>query len=264
MLKRLKNTEGKNERQLDLIGDQEERQLDLIGKINTDKTKSIGFYDRKNKDAIALVNTINKVIENIDGKKFVFVPSKEDPYDFNKYTHLNQFGNNIYSGKTLLNKAKNEQYEMLDLMNKLKGYNAGEKKSKYEVLHNTKKVYNTRINIINAFEDGTFPKKPDKQEIDIPELESEEPKEKIPEWVEISDYAFDRLKDKIDNAVDKNLGPMLGKKKVNYLHLQGFLRSILDGEFNDREQARKYFADNIYDEYRKKKKPQKNPQRIKY
>ena len=255
-MKRLKNIEGKNEQQLGLIGNQEERQLDLIGEINTDKTKSTGFYDRKNTDVIALANKINKTIEKIDSKKFVFVPSKGDPYDFNKYIHLNQFGNNIYSGKTLLNKAKNEQYEMLDLTNKLKGYNAGEKKkkSKNEFLRNTKKVYTTRIDIITAFEDGTFPKKPDKQEIDIPELESEEPKEKIPEWVEISDYTFDRLKDEIDNAVDKDLGPMLGKKKVNHLHLQDFLQSILDGEFNERDQTRKYFADNIYDEYQKKKK----------
>ena len=44
MLKRLKNIEGKNEQQLDLIRDQGDRQLDLIGKINADKTKAIEFY----------------------------------------------------------------------------------------------------------------------------------------------------------------------------------------------------------------------------
>ena len=30
------------------------------------------------------------------------------------------------------------------------------------------------------------------------------------------------------------------------------MQNILDGEFNDREQARKYFADNIYDKYERK------------
>ena len=37
LLKRLKNIEGKNEQQLDLIRDQGEKELDLIGRINTEK-----------------------------------------------------------------------------------------------------------------------------------------------------------------------------------------------------------------------------------
>ena len=40
-LKRLKNIEGKNEQQLDLIRGQGDRQLDLIGRINTEKIKPI-------------------------------------------------------------------------------------------------------------------------------------------------------------------------------------------------------------------------------
>ena len=51
LLKRLKNIEGKNEQQLDLIRDQGDRQLDLFGRINTEKTKSIEFFDKENKDA---------------------------------------------------------------------------------------------------------------------------------------------------------------------------------------------------------------------
>ena len=39
MLKRLKNIEGKNEQQLDLIKDQRDKQLGLINKLNGDKTK---------------------------------------------------------------------------------------------------------------------------------------------------------------------------------------------------------------------------------
>ena len=60
LLKRLKNIEGKNEQQLDLIRDQGEKQSDLIGKINTDKTKRIGFYDKGNKKAVEVVNKILK------------------------------------------------------------------------------------------------------------------------------------------------------------------------------------------------------------
>ena len=50
LLKRLKNIEGKNEQQLDLIKDQGDRQLDLIGKINVEKIKLIEFYDKDNKE----------------------------------------------------------------------------------------------------------------------------------------------------------------------------------------------------------------------
>ena len=50
LLKRLKNIEGKNEQQLDLIKDQGDRQLDLIGKINVEKIKLIEFYDKNNKE----------------------------------------------------------------------------------------------------------------------------------------------------------------------------------------------------------------------
>ena len=39
LLKRLKNIEGKNEQQLDLIKDQRDKQLGLINKLNGDKTK---------------------------------------------------------------------------------------------------------------------------------------------------------------------------------------------------------------------------------
>ena len=50
LLKRLKNIEGKNKQQLDLIKDQGDRQLDLIGKINAEKIKLIESYDKNNKE----------------------------------------------------------------------------------------------------------------------------------------------------------------------------------------------------------------------
>ena len=50
LLKRLKNIEGKNKQQLDLIKYQGDRQLDLIGKINAEKIKLIEFYDKNNKE----------------------------------------------------------------------------------------------------------------------------------------------------------------------------------------------------------------------
>ena len=76
LLKRLKNIEGKNEQQLDLIRDQGYKQLDLIkdqsnkqlnliGKINSEKIKPIEFYDKKNKEAVDLAKKINNAIKKI-------------------------------------------------------------------------------------------------------------------------------------------------------------------------------------------------------
>ena len=143
------------------------------------------------------------------------------------------------------------------------------KKSRQEVLDNAKKLYSIRKGIINAFESKIFFKKSDidnitkdfrsgqtdaknKQKIDMPELESEQFKEKIPEWVEINDYAFNKLKDEINDAVNKNLGPKISGKKTTYVHLQDFLQDILNGKFNDRKDAKTYYTDNIYDRYERK------------
>ena len=38
------------------------------------------------------------------------------------------------------------------------------------------------------------------------------------------------MKTKIDNVVNKNLGPRVPSKKVNYLHLQNVLEKILNKE----------------------------------
>ena len=89
--------------------------------------KSIGFYG-ENQTALTLVNKINKVIKKIKNKKFVFVPSEDNPYDFNKYTRLREFGGEIYSSETSLDEARNNRYEILDMINESKDYNTGKKK----------------------------------------------------------------------------------------------------------------------------------------
>ena len=155
LLKRLKNIEGKNEQQLDFIRDQGEEQLDLIGKINTDKTKSVEFYGKTNKKLVDLVKRVNKETKENKNKSFLCTNANGTQYDFNKYRNLNQLGSEIYSGELSLEKAKGEQHEMLALINKLKGYNPNNPKkvkSKQEVLHNAEKLYQTRNDVIDAFE----------------------------------------------------------------------------------------------------------------
>ena len=64
-LEKLKNIEGKNEQQLDLIRDQGDRRLNLLGKINTCDTKAIEFGNEKSKELKRLkVRIIEEEIKN--------------------------------------------------------------------------------------------------------------------------------------------------------------------------------------------------------
>ena len=130
LLKRLKNTEGRNEQQLDLIRDQEDRQLDAIGRINTSKIKSIGFYDKKSEEAQALVNKINKVIEKFKGKNFVYVRSDSKIDNFTDYKDLNELGKEIHFGNISVNEVKKQQKRLLEKMHSLKKQNKKQKNKK--------------------------------------------------------------------------------------------------------------------------------------
>ena len=77
-----------------------------------------------------------------------------------------------------------------------------------------------------------------------PESDNEQPKQ-IPEWIKISNGAFTFLKIRIDNAVNKNVGPFIDREKINYLPLQEVLQSILDGRFNNVEKTREDYSTNI-------------------
>ena len=158
LLKRLKSTEGKNEQQLEAIRDQGEKKLDLIGKVNTDQTKRIGFYDKENKQAVELsflylrllfkllvllfiiklyarnnIFKINKVIRDNKNKSLVCTHSNVTQHDFNKYRNVNQFGNDLYNGELSIDGARNEQYEMQILINKLERYDARNKRKKLKM-----------------------------------------------------------------------------------------------------------------------------------
>ena len=143
-------------------------------------------------------------------------------------------------------------------MNKLKKHNPrndDRKESKKEVLDTIEKVFNARIDIIKGFRDGIFLIRPEteKHKTDMSEPESDnEQSKKIPEWIRISNNAFTLLKNRIGNAVNKNLGPFIDKEKISYLPLQEFLQNILDGRFNNAEEAREYYTTNIYEDYQTK------------
>ena len=109
MLKRLKNIEGKNEQQLDLIRDYGDRQLDLIGKINTEKIKPIEFFDKENKDAQKLGKKFNDVIKKIKAGMFYYARSGGYIDDFVNCKDLNEFGREMQFVEISLDEANSKK-----------------------------------------------------------------------------------------------------------------------------------------------------------
>ena len=70
----------------------------------------------------------------------------------------------------------------------------------------------------------------------------------------MSDYNFNKIKEKVDDSLLNNLSPKVNGKKIPYVHLQQFLQDIFDGKFNKTKEAKKYYSKNIYDKYERKKR----------
>ena len=75
ILKRLKNVESKNEQQLEATKDQGERQLEAISTYGaTNKLQKIKFDNKKNQEAIEIVDEVNKISrENKYKSMYVFI-----------------------------------------------------------------------------------------------------------------------------------------------------------------------------------------------
>ena len=84
LLKRLKNTEGKNEQQLEAMEDRKERQLELISKNNlAGRPEKLEIKDLENLKAKELINEANTIIDKNKNKRFLHINSNGTPYDFN-------------------------------------------------------------------------------------------------------------------------------------------------------------------------------------
>ena len=77
-----------------------------------------------------LIKKINKIVQSNKSKSFVCTHSDGTQNDFNQYRVVNQFGSEIYDGKLSIEDAKDEQYEMKILINKLKRCNPTNLKKK--------------------------------------------------------------------------------------------------------------------------------------
>ena len=116
----LKNIENKTDSQLDLIRDQGDRQLDKTGRIHLANREAIEFYDGPDKELRDLVLRVRKETnDNAKKDKISSVTITGKDFNFNSYTNLSNFGSNIFTEKILLDKAINEQKELLEMINLL-------------------------------------------------------------------------------------------------------------------------------------------------
>ena len=103
---------------------------------------------------------------------------------------------------------------MKEEMTKLENYNPPNEikiKSKEEVIHNAKEIFAVRNRIIKAFEDGIFPLRKAQAEKEIKE---EEIDETIPDWVKVGNYEFKRIKERVQNYVNKRFHAKVDNKTI--------------------------------------------------
>ena len=194
LFKRIKNIEGKNEEQLKAIEDQ--GQLREIKNINVSSKplKTISFFSTISEEAKELMNKIKVIDDWLETPQlFCTKTDGKTKYDFSKFTFPLKFVSKICNYNLTLQKAQDNQQDLLILMNKLKSNYSPQKKKKQieeknDTLYTAKKLCAIKNKIINAFEKSIFPhidgfqvkKDTDKdtdEEIDtkiMPELESEE------------------------------------------------------------------------------------------
>ena len=63
------------------------------------------------------MDEINKEIKDNEDKNFLWIHSSGKEYNFYKFANLNLLGNKIYSGKTSIKDAPEEQFEMKKIIN---------------------------------------------------------------------------------------------------------------------------------------------------
>ena len=129
--KRLKNIEGKNEKELKSIKDQGEKQLHtLTSKADKEVDfKNIFFKNKLNPESTKVYNEIKKQNKKIDYTKLFCVNSgKQHHYNFTIFLGLVTFAEDIYDVNLSLKAAKIKQRNMEDMIRKLEDYNPNKEK----------------------------------------------------------------------------------------------------------------------------------------
>ena len=140
-MKKLKNIEGKNEKQLKAIDNH--------------------FFSTISEKAKILMNNIKQTDDWLESAQLICTKTDgKTKYDFNKLTFPLKFTSKIYRRDLTLQKAEDNQQKLKILINKLNNnYNPKNKikiKEKSDTLESAKILYSIKEDIINAFKKSIF------------------------------------------------------------------------------------------------------------
>ena len=162
LLKRLKNIEDKADSQLDLIKNQGSRQLQTIKSVND-------FYYGLDREMLELQErAIRESIENItDEDKIFSIKINEKPFKIDKYTNLAYFGKLLFKGIIPLERVKEQQKNILNIINEFKKsvnqkipgrpLSKENKDDAENLIKNGEEIFNTRRDIIKAYKQSRRP-----------------------------------------------------------------------------------------------------------
>ena len=255
LLKRLKNIERKNEQQLQAIRDQGEKQLEAISSYGTtNKSQQIEIDSEKNQEAKELVDEVKEISRKNKHKKSLCFHSNGILYDFNKFRDIKQLGNDIFNGCLPIKQANDEKDDMKEEITKLEDYNpTSDKRIKFreEILHDAKELFEIRSRVIQAFEDGIFSLH--KENLHKEQTKEDKKEETIPDWIKVGNHTFERIKQRVNNYVNKRWHSKVDKKSITMNPVKIFVQNIVSGKFNNAEEARKFYLDNVYGDEQKQK-----------
>ena len=122
-------------KQIKTIENQGKKQVDALENLKPkEQTKSIEEIFPEGFESVEIKNELNKIIEyekNVNGDKMIYYSSRE-PFDFRIFKTIRSLGDDIYSSKIRINKADQEQSDLvkyiLNFNNKTRPKNKDDKK----------------------------------------------------------------------------------------------------------------------------------------
>ena len=160
LLKRLRNIEGINEEQLEVLKDQWEKQP-IISKVKNPNFNNVSYRNLLDAKSMEVFNKIRDQDEIIDYSRLNFIgSSKKYALNFKNFMSLGNLAENIYNGNVSLGAVKQEQRRMENMLEKFIDCNPVKdayKNQKSNILLNAREFYKGRKEVLIAFEENMFP-----------------------------------------------------------------------------------------------------------
>ena len=83
------------------------------------------------------------------------------------------------------------------------------------------------------------------------QTKEEKKEETIPDWIKVGNYTFERIRESVNNFVNKGWHSKVNKKSITINPVKHFLQNIVSGKFNNADEARKFYLDNAYEDEQK-------------